>query len=473
MSFDLQELLDEAKRRQRQGGVYRTYFNEENTRELYPQHWKFFDAGATHRQRLFRAANRVGKTTGMGAELVYHLTGIYPAQWRGKRFDSSSTWWVCGKSSETVRQILQPLLLGEVGQFGTGLVPAELLHTESLTDAKKSSTGISSFRVKHVSGAFSQVEFKSYDQGRQAFEGTERSIWCDEEPPEDVYGECLLRTMTGDNIFAMTFTPLKGASAVVLNFSKDGVFEDGDIGNGKHVTTATWDDVPHLDEQAKAELLASIPPHQRDARSKGVPSLGAGIIYPVPESEYVIDPQPIPPHWKRCFGMDVGSKTAAVWLAINPDTSEIWTYQEYYKEREEPSIHRTGIQAKGAWIPGAIDPASRGRSQVDGQQLMQMYLDLGLNLVPAINAVETGLYTVWELLSTGRLKVFNTCTFLLKELRGYSRDEKGNVIKKNDHLADSWRYAVMTRDIAINELQAKNRKSGSAMSGMPTIGIRF
>jgi len=468
MTAALQEILEELERRQVEGGAYRRFFTEENTRNLYPKHWEFFDAGATHRQRLFRAANRVGKTTSAACEVVYHLTGRYPEHWKGRRFNGASQWWVCGKSSETVRQILQPILLGPIGQFGTGLVPKDDLDFESLANAKKSSTGVSSFRVKHVSGNWSQVEFKSYDQGRQAFEGTERSIWLDEEPGLDVYSECLLRTMTGDNCLLMTFTPLKGASEVVMSFSSDGIFEEGTVGPGKHVTSCTWDDVPHLDEATKAELLASIPPFQRDARSKGIPALGAGVVYPVPESEFVIAPQPLPPHWKRLYGMDVGSKTAAVWLAIDPEAGEIWAYQEYYKEREEPSIHTTGIKAKGDWIPGAIDPASRGRSQIDGQQLMTMYADLGLRLSPAVNAVESGLFTVWELLSTGRLKVFSTCTGLLREMRSYSRDEAGKVIKKNDHLCDSMRYAVMTRDIA-----CAHSTLNTQLNSLPTKGWRI
>ncbi len=33
---------------------------------LYPKHLEFFAAGAAHREQLFMAANRVGKTEGVG-----------------------------------------------------------------------------------------------------------------------------------------------------------------------------------------------------------------------------------------------------------------------------------------------------------------------------------------------------------------------------------------------------------------------
>src|SRR5215467_13831811 len=84
----------------------------------------------------------------------------------------------------------------------------------------------------------------------------------------------------------------------------------------KFVVMAGWDDVPHLDEQTKQDLYASIPPYQRDARSKGIPQLGSGAIYPVPESEIVCKPFEIPRYWPRAYALDVGwNRTAAIWGA--------------------------------------------------------------------------------------------------------------------------------------------------------------
>ena len=82
----------------------------------------------------------------------------------------------------------------------------------------------------------------------------------------------------------------------------------------KFVVGATWDDVPHLTPEQKAELWGSIPPYQRDARSKGIPQLGSGAIYPVPESEIVVDPFELPLHWPRGYGLDVGCNADFVLL---------------------------------------------------------------------------------------------------------------------------------------------------------------
>lgn len=393
------------------------------------------------------------------------MTGLYPTWWVGHRFSGCSQWWVCGVRQSTIIQILQPLLLGAVGEFGTGLIPADCLDFESLKAAKKADTTVGTIRVKHLTGSWSQLEFKSYEQGRQAYEGTSRSIWFDEEPPEAVYAEGLTRTMTDNNISMMTFTPLQGASKVVLSYTKDGSFEDGEISPYKWVTTATWDDVPHLSEADKERLLADIPPYQRDARSKGVPSLGSGAIYPISEDLYLVEPFAIPDAWPRLYGLDVGGKTAAVWLAINPDTLQVYVYSSYYQERQEPSIHATAIKGRGDWIPGVIDPASRGRSQHDGQRLMDMYQDLGLTLSLAENAVETGLYTLWEALSIDRLKIFKGQEQLMREIRGYARDEQGRVIKANDHIMDAMRYAYMTKDRAKTHLTQNANVNRTGLPG--------
>lgn len=225
------------------------------------------------------------------------------------------------------------------------------------------------------------------------------------------------------------------------------------------VIMAGWDDVPHLSESDKAEMLKSLPPHQRDSRTKGIPSLGSGAIYPVAEDEIKVVPFLIPAFWPRSYGLDVGwNKTAAVWGAQDPDSKTWYLYSEHYKGEAEPSNHATAIKARGDWIVGAIDPASRGRSQKDGDNLFESYTQLGLKLAKANNTVESGLYDVFELLSTGQLKVFSTLQNWFKEYRLYRRDEKGHVVKKDDHLMDATRYFITTgRTIAATKPMADNR----------------
>jgi hypothetical protein len=216
----------------------------------------------------------------------------------------------------------------------------------------------------------------------------------------------------------------------------------------KYVVMAGWQDAPHLDERTKRELLAATPPHLRKARSQGIPSLGAGAIYPLDEDEITVDDFRLPSHFTRGYALDVGwNRTAASFMAHDPDNDIDYVYGEYYRGQAEPAVHAMAIKSRGAWMTGAIDPASRGRSQLDGQQMYELYRRAGLNLVFANNAVEAGIYAVWERLSTGRLKVFKSCQNWLAEYRIYRRDEHGKIVKKNDHLQDTTRYGCMTRTI--------------------------
>lgn len=195
------------------------------SRDKYPRHMEFFRAGATHRERCAMCANRVGKTFGMGGyEMTCHLTGLYPDWWEGRRFDHPISAWACGKTNETTRDIVQHTLLGEVKATtgrklvnGRGMVPGHLIGEPIWKQGVQNL--VDTIPIKHVSGGWSELGFKSYEQGRGAFEGTGKHVvWDDEEPPEDVYGEQLIRTATTGGIMILTFTPLEGMSKVVMSF---------------------------------------------------------------------------------------------------------------------------------------------------------------------------------------------------------------------------------------------------------------
>ena len=143
--------------------------------------------------------------------------------------------------------------------------------------------------------------------------------------------------------------------------------------------------------------------------------------------------------------MDVGwNRTAVVWGAIDRDTQTVYLHAEHYRGQAEPVVHAEAIKSRGDWIPGVIDPASRGRGQKDGDQLLDQYQQLGLDIMPAINAREAGIYAVWQRLSGGKLKVFESLGSWRAEFRLYRRDEKGAIVKESDHLMDSTRYLIMS-----------------------------
>jgi phage terminase large subunit-like protein len=188
-----------------------------HSRHKYAKHCEFFRLGATHTERAFMAANRVGKTVVGSYEATLHLTGDYPEWWDGRRFSRPVDGWAGSDTSETTRDIVQLALLGPPGEFGTGAIPFKRI--ERISPRRGVTDAVDMIVVKHKSGGISTIGFKSYDQGREKWQGTARHfIWLDEEPPEDVYDEALVRTMTVDGLMMVTFTPLKGLSAVALRF---------------------------------------------------------------------------------------------------------------------------------------------------------------------------------------------------------------------------------------------------------------
>jgi len=259
--------------------------------------------------------------------------------------------------------------------------------------------------------------------------------------------ECLMRTAKTSEAekagrILLTLTPMRVLSEVANHFLTDGrLCEEGD----RFATQVGWDDIPHLGEKEKAELMKSIPKYQRDARTKGFPTLGAGAVYSYSESDLVCDAFEIPAYFWGAYGLDVGWPcSAAIFIRYDNDAKVYYVTDEIKLHEAGPAEVAQAIKMRNRFFEGAIDPASQGRSQLDGKNLMREYRDLDLRLRPAENAVEAGLHRVQMLMSTGRLKIFPSCVKTLAELRTYSRNEDGKIRKQNDHLLDSLRYVLFT-----------------------------
>lgn len=221
----------------------------------------------------------------------------------------------------------------------------------------------------------------------------------------------------------------------------------------KYIDMIGHDDVPHLNPpiisvEEREELFKDMLPHERIARQTGKPSLGAGAIYPVAEDQLLIDPFRVPEHWEFGWALDPGwNYTAALVGVRDPDTDMHYLVAEFYGQQDKPIEHSHGIKAMLPWAKcvGCIDPSGDNvGNQKDGTKMKQEYEDLGLELMKANNAVHAGLRRVLVLMQGGQLKIFNTLVYTLKELRLYRRDEKGKIVKQNDHLMDDMRYLLNT-----------------------------
>lgn len=214
-------MLEERKRRDSRNKIKSFYPDTgEFSRDKYTRHMEFFAASKEHNEVAFLAGNRVGKTIAGAYKTTCHLTGIYPEWWPGKTFDAPIHAWCSGDTAKTTRDLMQKQLLGTPGDAsaqGTGMIPGDLILRTAVKHGL--ADAFESVQVRHVTGGVSTLHFKSYDQGREAFQGDAcHLIWLDEECAMAIYTECLLRTMTTDGIIILTASPLSGLTELMLSY---------------------------------------------------------------------------------------------------------------------------------------------------------------------------------------------------------------------------------------------------------------
>lgn len=436
-------MATEIERRQRTNRLrfYRPYARQKD----------FHLSGVAHRERLFMAGNQLGKTMAGAAEVAMHLSGEYPAWWDGKRFDGDVVVIAGSESSELTRDGVQRLLMGPPDreeEWGTGFIPkARIVDRTRRTGV---SNALDSVTVSREGGYYGTLYLKSYDQGRSKWQAnTVNFVWFDEEPPEDVYFEGITRTNATKGSVMVTFTPLKGMSKVVQRF----MMESSD---DRSVTTMTIDDAEHYSAEERAKIIASYPAHEREARTRGVPTLGSGRVFPVPEEQISVDPFSIPPHWHRIGAMDFGwdHPFAAVEMAWDADSDTIYITKTYRQKEVTPVIHAAALKPWGEDLVWAWPHDGLQHDKGSGEQLKAQYKAQGLDMLPeratfedGSNGVEAGIMDMLDRMQTGRWKVFSHLADWFEEFRLYHRKD-GLIVKLQDDLMSASRYALMMKRFA-------------------------
>jgi len=401
------------------------------------------------KQELFHAAAG-------GMEMAYHCTGLYPDWWKGRRLTNSSpVIWASSDTGETTRDNPQRALLGLVGEFGTGSIPRHCII------ASKPARGIVDLldyaKIQHHDAngdpdGITTLRFKYYEQGRQRWQGPPVDVlWFDEEPPQDIYAEGMARTIATSGFAYLTFTPLLGMSEVVRTFLKD-------PGPNRHDTNMTIEDALHISKEQRDIVIAGFRDHERDARSKGIPILGSGRIFPVVENKIKYDPTTLPlgpgtfpGHFVHLGGIDFGwdHPTAAVHLVWDRDSDIVYVTQAY-RVKEAPILEHCGaLRSWGDWLPWAWPHDGLQHDKGSGETLAHQYENHGLEMLPdratfedGGNGVEAGIMDMLDRMQTGRLKVANHLEDWFDEFRLYHRKD-GKVVKEYDDLLSATRYGIM------------------------------
>lgn len=232
------------------------------------------------------------------------------------------------------------------------------------------------------------------------------------------------------------------------------------------VIMATIDDAMHFTKEQRDQIIASYPPHEREARTKGIPSLGSGRIFPIAEEEIVVDPIPIPKHWAQIGGIDFGwdHPFGAVRCAWDRDTDCFYVTANYRQRESTPIIHAAALKEWGDWLPWAWPHDGLQHDKGSGDQLAEQYKRQGLKLLPeratfqdGTNGVEAGISEMLQMMQTGRWKVFRTCAEWIEEFRLYHRKD-GKIVKERDDVLSASRYALMMKRFATTKPASKVEK---------------
>lgn len=442
---------------------------------FYKPHQKqflFHAAGASAFERAFFGGNRTGKSFSAYMEAAIHATGYYPDWWIGKKFLLPTNGLIACPSYQACRDVAQSYLLGGYDPSGTvveSLISLDLILEKGMLTGVRGA--IDYIKINHISNGYSTIYFKSSEQRREKFQGT-RFDWAliDEECPADIYREILMRLADvdgrGQGIMMLAMTPLKGMTELmkhylVLPISKMETTQSSDIFstdyseekatpgvvmNNRFFLQVSWDDNPHFTELAKEAYLATIPAYELEARQKGIPLIGTGLVYQVPEYKFLIDPIEIQPHWHHVIGLDLGfnpAPTAAVFCAWDKDNDTLYIYKEYYVTQNTPQQHVYNFNIMDClWIPFIADPSARIGSATDGKKAIEEYAKSGKELVIAKYAKEMATTRVLERIRNNKFKVFNSCHKFLQEWRTYARDDKGKIMKGNDHLMNALEFII-------------------------------
>lgn len=456
---------------------YRRTYQQFYDFQPYPKQKQFLDMGARKRERLLIAGNQNGKTHVGAYEAACHMTGNYPDNWKGRRFDRPNKGWIAGETSLVVRDVQQKKLCGEPGVdelFGTGMIPKDLF-VDKPSLARGVTDAYDTIQVRHVSGGVSVARFKSYEQGRTKFQG--ESIdwgWCDEEPPEDVYAEFLTRTVATGGMCFMTFTPLKGRSSVVIRFLDEPSPDRGYV-------AMTIEDALHIPVGERAKIIDGYLVHEREARARGVPMLGSGRIFMASESSIVEDAiERIPPHWVKLWGIDfgIGHPFAAVLLLWDRDNDVIHVHHTYRVADALPIQHAHAMKQIGAEVPVAYPKDGGDREKGSGEPLAAMYKKQDLVMLPEHAtwpdggvSTEAGIMEMDEREKSGRLKIAAHLSDYLEERRFYHRKD-GQIVKIKDDLMSACRIGIMMKRFGRAVTLGSKRRS--AADGPPMAqGIDF
>ncbi len=401
------------------------------------------------RNRWVFGGNRSGKTECGAVECIWLLRGIHP--YRKNKKDAFG--WCVSLSQQVQRDVAQSKILH--------YLPKEWIADITMLSGRKDSAAsgvIDQIKIKNVFGGISTLGFKSCDQGREKFQGSSLDfVWFDEEPPRDIYEECVMRVMDKKGDIFGTMTPLKG-----MTFIYNEIYMNRKNSKEVWYEMMNWEDNPFLPKSEVKYMESALDSSVLDSRKYGKFSSGAGLVYPeFDESVHVIAPFEVPKEWQEIISIDPGlnNPLSAHWYCVDWD-GNIYVVAEhfaagkdvdYHSERIKSVSERLGWKTDGRGrVSALIDSAANQRTLSGVKSVAELFCERGILVNPKVNKeLFSGISRVKSYLKQGNgepnLYIFDCCKNLIDELKSYCWGENDAPVKRDDHCVDELRYFVMTR----------------------------
>lgn len=421
---------------------------ENNTLLRYHPHAK---QSAFHkcqkRNRWVFGGNRSGKTECGAVEAVWLARGIHPYRKNRKSVDG----WIVSVSRDVQREVAQRKILHYLN-------PDWIVDISMNSGRSDSPDGgvIDCITIKNVFGGFGRLWFKSSEMGRAKFQGASVDfVWFDEEPPEDIYIECLMRVAdTKGDVFG-TMTPLKGRT-----FVYDRIYLNSRHDNEVWYEFMDWSDNPHLDTEEMNRLSESLSAEELNSRRYGRFGESYGLVYSEFDENFnVIQPFEVPHEWYDKISIDPGLKNPLSCHFYATDGENVYVIAEHYEAGKDAAYHCKAIKKIAERLQWPKDGNGNYRALIDSaadqktlaapKSVSELFFDNGITVNPKVNKnVFAGICRVKQLLKGadgGRLYVFASCENFIREMKGYRWSDGDSPVKKDDHAMDELRYYVMSR----------------------------
>jgi phage terminase large subunit-like protein len=401
------------------------------------------------RNRWVFGGNRSGKTECGAVEAIWILRGIHPYRKNKK----NTFGWAVSLSQQVQRDVAQSKILK--------YLPKSWIYDITMLSGRKDAPEggvIDQIKIRNVFGGISTLGFKSCDQGREKFQGSSLDfVWFDEEPPQDVYEECLMRIIDKRGDIFGTMTPLKG-----MTFIYKEIYLNQRNNPQVWCQFMSWEDNPYLSKDEIKLLENTLDSATLDSRRYGKFSGGAGLVYPeFDRNVHVIPPFSIPPDWQDTISIDPGlnNPLSAHWYAVDYD-GNIYVVAEHFAAGRDVDYHVRSIKdicerigwktdAKGR-ISALIDSAANQRTLASSKSVAELFCEKGIMVNTKVNKdVFAGICRVKEYLKRGNgigdIYIFDNCVNMISEFMSYFWSDGDSPIKKDDHCMDELRYYIMTR----------------------------